>query len=247
MDETLPEAGILAWRLTGWLGGNVPTDTVLEQLSVVAPVQSVRSDPASGLDVEGPGLLPLLTLLRSLETGIVGAVFPEEGDLRGLAGPPAFNAAAVEEAQALVVPYGGIGVTPRRVGQGLTWTIHRARRRQPGDVGEADRQLRAALTRATDDLVQLDVAAWSPQTADSLMDLGRAPEWTVPPGVPSVAVRLAARATRLVTITDLALTETGGALSSTEVNRRADVVRELRRSARHALGDACSMDAWPQL
>lgn len=242
----LPEAGHMAWWVHAWLRGLVPTDTVLEHLHAMAPVQSVRSVGEGGPQAEGAGLLPLLGLLRREDVRHVGASFVVPGDPAGLAGPREFNTDALEANQAFLAPLAEVGAVPRRVGAGLTWTLHRAHRRPPGDVGEADRHLRTTLNRALDALVDLDIASWSPDTADDLSELARAPELEPPPGVPPVAARLASRSLHLWAITERALGDAGGATSSALTNLRGDVLEQLGGAARHALAASCSSDAWPE-
>ena len=244
--HTLPASALLAWWTTSWLRGLVDTDSVLDVMAEAAPVHSVRSLPDSNWNTEGTGLLPLLGLVRSTGARVVGTALPGPGDLVGLAGPAAFNADATEAGEAFVAPTIGLGAVPNQVGAGITWTLHHMHRRPPLDVGEADRSLRTELNRAVDDLVALDVASWSPDTADELLDLAHHRQIVPPPGTPGVAGRLAARAVHLRSITALGLRDAGGSVTAADIAHRTQTLERLDRAARHALVAASSSDAWPE-
>ena len=126
------------------------------------------------------GLGPSVTALgrlRARRCDALGAALPAEGDPVGLGGPAAFNAAALEAGEAVVV------LAPRASPSGLVpsgWARRSPgrparRRRQLPDVGEADRDLRSALPDSADALASLDVARWRPEVADGLMNLRHRP------------------------------------------------------------------------
>jgi hypothetical protein len=186
-----------------------------------------------------------LARLRAMGATAVGAAFPVEGDPVGLGGPPAFNADALETGEAVVVLGAGIGLVPHRTGAAVVWNAHPAQRRQLPDVGEADRDLRAALLTAADALAALDVARWRPEAADQLMNLHHPPTLTAPAGVPVRCVDLAARGLQATSIADLALEDDGGAITADEAERRRAALLPLDRAGRRALVAACSPEAWP--
>ncbi len=136
----LPHAARLAWWGTSWLRGHVVTDLL---------VDAVLGDDATHVVAGLPGadgtetLVAGLARLRALGATGVGAAFPAEGDPVGLGGPPAFNAEALEAAEAVVVDGTGLGLVPYRTGAAVAWRALPAERRQLPDVGEADRELRA--------------------------------------------------------------------------------------------------------
>lgn len=187
----------------------------------------------------------LIAALRASGSSGIAAVFPEPGDLTGLAGPAEFNAAAVEAGSAVLAVEGGLGLVPTEVGRAVEWTSYPANRRMPPDLGEADRQLRHTLPRVADRLARLDVARWQPDVADELQSLRDSAPLTAPPGVPVRAVALAGQALRLWAVAELALVDDGAAVSASEAASRRDAVLPLARAARHALSAACSPDGWP--
>ena len=138
-------------------------------------------------------LVVALGRLRSSGATSFGAALPAEGDPVGLGGPRAFNDAALEAGEAVVVAGAGLGLVPVRVGAAITWVAHPAQRRQLPDVGEADRGLRAALLETAEALADLDVARWRPEVADRLLNLRHRDRVAAPDGVPPRCVELAAR------------------------------------------------------
>lgn len=229
----MPVAAIVAWWGTAMLRGHVGPDELTDALS----------DEHVAQVVVGGGTL--VAALRDSGPRGIAAVFPEPGDLTGLAGPAAFNAAAVEAGSAVLAVEGGLGLVPTEVGRAIEWTPYPALRRMPPDLGEADRHLRGTLPRVADRLARLDVARWHPDVADELQSLRGAAPLTAPPGVPVQAADLAGRALRLWTVADLALVDDGAAVSASEAAARRDAVLPLARAARHALSAACSPDGWP--
>jgi hypothetical protein len=125
------------------------------------------------------------------------------------------------------------------------WSFLPARPRQLVDLGEADRALREALTRAAAALAELDVARWRPEVADELMDLRHRPTYDAPRGTPTRAVGLAGRALQAMGIVDLALEDHGAAVTAGEIAGRELALKPLGSAARHALVAACSPEVWP--
>ena len=229
---SLPHSALMAWWLTAWLRGHEQTDTVLDVLGDHAYV------------VAGGSLVDLLGDLRRSQAAYAGLALPVEGDPLGLGGPLAFNAAALEAGQAVVV--GTVGLVPEEVGETVQWHLHRAGRRQLPDVGEADRALRATLAATADDLADLNVARWRPEAADALMNLHHRPMLDAPLGTPPACVALAARGMQAWGIADLALEDDGGALTAYDAGQRRDLLRPLERAARRAVVAACSPEVWPE-
>lgn len=218
----LPRAGLLAWWGTAWLRGHTSADETIDA-------------------VPGVGVLELLGTARLSGATSLGLALPAEGDPLGLAGPQAFNRAALEHGQA-VVSDAGTGWVP--VGQG--WEQHAASRRWVPDVGEADRLLRHELLHAANALADLDVARWRPEAADAVLNLRRSAELPAPPGVPARCVELAGRGLQVEGVVELAMTDDGNALDEAQVQARREPLVSLERAARRAVVAACSPEAWPE-
>ncbi|MCL8025820.1 hypothetical protein [Nocardioides bruguierae] len=250
MTSLLPDALRLAWWGTAWLRGHVVADHLIDEVVAHQATHAVHGLAGLGLGgAETETLIGGLGRLRAEGADTIGAAFPAEGHPAGLGGPAPFNAAALDVGEAVVVSGPGVepsvGLVPHETGRATTWVAQPARRRPLTDLGEADRGLRAALPAAADALAALDVARWRPEVADVLMNLRRREELAGPPGVPTRAVDLAARALQAQEICDLALEDDGGAVSLGEAQRRADVLRPLARAAREALVAAGSPEGWP--
>ncbi len=155
-----------------------------------------------------------LAALRAAGATSFGLALPRHGDPLGLGGPTAFNAAALEEGEAVVVGGAGLGLVPTTVGAATTWVVEAAAPRQLPDVGEADRALRAALIESAQALADLDVARWRPEVADLLMNLRHGPALLAPDGVPARCVELGAQGLQALDIVDVALEDQGGAVSA---------------------------------
>ncbi|MGZ4449475.1 MAG: hypothetical protein ACXVW4_06730 [Nocardioides sp.] len=242
MSPTLPASVRLAWWGTSWLRGHVVTDLLLD-----AVIGDDATHAVAGLDPDGgtDTLVVALGRLRTRGATGFGAALPVEGDPVGLGGPPAFNTAALDVGEAVVVDGTGLGLVPDRVGAAVTWTAGPAGRRQLPDVGDADRGLRAALLETAGTLAELDVARWRPEVADHLMNLRHREAPAAPPGVPPRCVELAARALQALEIADLALEDDGGAVTAYEMTARREALVPLARAGRRALVAAGSPEVWP--
>lgn len=249
MALQLPDSVLLAWWTTAWLRGVAATDDLLDGLSHSAAAHSVRCDPQHAPpeweSLEGSTVLPLLAWLRRSGATCLSVALPVEGDPLGLGGPREFNRAATEARQAVVAREVGVGAVPWHVGAGVTWTVLPARPRPVPDLGEADRGLRTALLDALTRLERLDVASWSPEAADEVLNLGHLPDVPVAGSVPQPVRLLAARGLQALGIVDVALRDEGGAVSAAEVTARGAALLDLARAARTALTAAGSPEVWP--
>ena len=230
----------MAWWLSAWLRGDAGPDHVLD--AVIGPDAAHH---VAGLP-DRDELVPLALALGSFRGGgSAGLALPGPGDLAGLGGPAALNHAAVEAGEAVIVADLATALVPHRAGAGVVWQCLPALPRQLADLGEADRTLRAALTRTATALADLDVARWRPEVADDLMNLRHRPSYDAPPGTPARAVDLSGRALQARTIVDLALEDDGAAATLATINAREQALRPLASAGRHALVAACSPEAWP--
>lgn len=242
MTTGLPlDSARLAWFLSAWLRGDVAPDHVLD-----AVIGQDAAHDVTGL--EGADSLPLVLALgriRAAGAAFAGLALPWPGTSAGLGGPPEFNAAAMEAGEAVVLSGADLGLVPYRAGAGVVWRCLPANRRQLLDLGEADRGLRASMAATATALATLDVAQWRPEVAEELMNLRHRPTYAAPPGTPPRAVELAGRAVQALQIVDLALEDTGGALTAYEIDERERALRPLGDAARAALVAACSPECWP--
>jgi hypothetical protein len=178
--------------------------------------------------------------LRGTPVEHVALTLPAPGDPEGLAGPPDFNAEAVEAGEAVLLGGSDLGLVPAQVGSGVFWQVRRASAPAPPDLGEADRGLRSVLREVADALAALDVARWQPEIADALLNLRRSGGPRLPPGMSPKAAALATTAARCRVIVDLAFRTEGGAATAAESDARLSSLRPLDRAARRALAAACS-------
>lgn len=240
--QPLPlDSARLAWWLTSWLRGLVSPDDLLD--AVLAGDAGHHVVP--GPDGEPEPLLLALGRWRSAGAVAAGLALPVPGHLAGLGGPASFNAAAVEEGEAVILVGAGLGLVPHRAGSGVVWEAHPAQPRPMADLGEADRGLRATLPAVADALAGLDVARWRPEVADELLNLQHPPAFDAPPGTPPLAASLAGRAHQAQSIVDLALEDHGGAVTAHEIAQREAALAPLAQVARAAMVAACSPEAWP--
>jgi hypothetical protein len=230
-------------RFTVWanamLAGACDPDTAARRI-----VADDAGHHVSGLAAHpAPATLPVaLNLLRTAGAAQAHLALPVPGDPIGLAGPPAFNEAALEAGEAVLFGGADLGLVPAYVGPAVQWRAFRARTPLPADLGEADRALRAALIEAADALAALDVARWNPDVADALIDLrqiGSGLDDNLAPGYGSRAVRTATTARRCLAIAEAARTDDGAAGTRSEADDRRRAVLDLATAARRALVAAC--------
>jgi hypothetical protein len=234
----LPRSAELAVWFTAWAGGEVSLDDARD-----AVVGSDAAHDVLGLpgEVEPVPLILALGRLRAAGATGAGLALPVPGDPLGLAGPPDFNADALEAEEAVVLERLDAGLVPHVAGAGVVWRYHQATtRRQVPDIAEADTSLRQAVLAAADALADLDVARWRPEIADELMALRRTADLQLPPGWDARAVKVASLSARCRTIVDLALEDEGGAVSASEVEARRTALTPLDHAARRGLVAACS-------
>ncbi len=231
----LPDSARLALWFTAWAQGRASLDDARD-----AVVAGDAAHDVAGLEDGTVPLIVALGLLRVERATGAGLALPEPGDPLGLAGPPAFNAEALEAGEAVVLCGADLGLVPARAGAGVVWRcLPATAARQVPDLPEADTGLRTALPAAAEALADLDVARWRPEVADELMALRRTTDLPVPPGTDSRAQRVLSLAARCRRIVALALLDEGGAVTAAEADRRREALRPLDRAARRAVVAAC--------
>lgn len=235
----LPRSADLAVWFTAWAAGTASLDDARDAVVGGDAAHDVLGLPG---EPEPVPLILALGRLRAAGATAAGLALPVPGDPLGLAGPVAFNADAVEAAEAVVLDGVDGGLVPHVAGAGVTWRLHQAvSRRQVPDLSEADTQLRQALLDTANALARLDVARWRPEVADELIALRRGHDLTFPPAWEARAVRVASLATRCRAIVDLALDDDGGAVSAAEAQARRAALAPLDHAARRGLVAACSL------
>ncbi len=234
----LPDAVRMSLWFSAWCDGLDSLDAARDAVVGSDAAHDVVGLP--GRDESVPLILALGSLRAERATG-AGLAMPVPGDALGLAGPPAFNAEALESGEAVVLRGVDLGLVPVRAGAGVVWRcLPAVERRQVPDLAEADTGLRAALPEVADALADLDVARWRPEVADELMALRRTDDLEVPPGTSPRAQRMVALAIRCRRIVALALADDGGAVTAAEADQRREALLPLDRAARRALVAACA-------
>jgi hypothetical protein len=233
--DDLEESAVLALWLTAWLRGEVSLDDARD--AVVGP--DAAHDVAGGDGAMTPFILAV-GAWRSMGATGASLALPVPGDPLGLAGPPGFNAEALEAGQAVVLLGAGVGLVPVRAGAGVVWRTLPAAPLPPSEgVPAAEHALRRALSASADRLVDLDVARWRPEVADELMDLRKPLTLPVPATLPGRAQALLALASRCRRITALALADDGGSVTAREADVRREALLPLDAAARRAVVAAC--------
>ena len=234
----LPRSADLAVWFTSWAAGEVSLDDARDAIVAGDTAHDVLGLPG---ETEPVPLILALGRLRGEGARAAGLALPVPGDPLGLAGPPAFNADAVDAEEAVVLDGVDAGLVPHAVGAGVVWRFHPAvSRRQVPDLAEADTALRRALLDAANALAGLDVARWRPEVADELTAFRRPVDLLLPPGMGDRAVRLAGLAARCRTVVELALEDDGGSVTAAEADARTETLRPLDRAARRGLVAACA-------
>ncbi len=234
--SSLPDSARFALWFTAWCAGEASLDATRDAI-----VGEDAAHDVAGLPSGASPLILALGGLRSLGATAAGVALPVAGDPLGLAGPPAFNALAIDHQEGVILDGVDLGLVPVRAGAGVVWQcLPAVSLRQVPDPSEADTLLRQTVLRAAEDLAELDVARWRPEVADELMALRKPHDLDLPPGTPERASRMLGLASRCRVIVDLALADDGGAISAVEAGRRREALRPLDHAARRALVAACT-------
>jgi len=254
----LPRSVLLALWLAEPAPGAGPVQRALDAVQgddephrVVVPGARVP-----GLDGTGPDGAVLADLVTAWASGprTVAAVLPAPGDPAGAPAVVAGAAQSAGEAVLVSTPDGDYAAVPEvevfgsvyEPGHLVTWQVHAVppwRSALVGHVGtlaDAERELTSALARATEALVQLDIARWRPDVAERIAALRTAPDarGVLPPGLDPRRVRVIGSALRLRTIVGLATADDGAAVNLWQADQRTSALRDVDRAARRALAVA---------
>ena len=254
MKLPLESARLAAWT-TACLEGLVSPDDVAEHGAAPGQVHRVTGLP-SAVAGEAAGhqdaaSLPLaVASLRALGARRAWLAWPVAGDVSGLPGPAEVNRLVLEAGQAVLVETAGpharsMALVPSRLGSsGIVWTALDVDGTTSAatSLGEAERELKAAIREATDALDALDVAATAPGAEDAVEAARlRPPPVELPRGFTNRAHAVLDTTQRLATLLGIARQGDGAAVSRAEAERRREVLRELERAVRHAF--AASVNA----
>lgn len=196
-----------------------------------------------------------LALGRLRTLGVTGLrlVLPEPGDLVGLPGPASFTTQALAAGSAVltvappdVAPLALVPTAaPSAEGDVVRWDVvpvefSLAPYGLP-TLSEAERALAEGMRETTATLDLLDVAKGRDDVAGALSRLDRQlRDLPLPASLEPRAQRAVVSALRLVGILTVAADADSAAITAAEAQRRAEAIRPLRRTARHALCAAWS-------
>lgn len=239
-------AELVSWG-NAWLAGDTGLDEATDTVERDHGPQVVIDPPAHSGEPADVPLRQRLGEWRAAGLSRLRLALPATGDPLGLTGPPELNAAGVEAGEVALADFSGesLGLLPapdRRGSSyiGVRWTPHPARTAMPDipTLPEAEQGLTAAMRDATGTLLELDVPRWHPEAAETLAALrgGPADEPAIqlPAAYPQRSHRVAALAGRLALVLDIALSDEGGAVTSSQMTARREALRDLERAVRRA-------------
>ena len=248
--STLPRSVLLALWVQHVGVGSAPLQRAVRAVEDDDEPHTVTNDDDPS--ISGDSLPDLLAAWASGPHD-VAALLPTPGDVAGV--PAVISAAAIDAGECVLVRtgQGAFAAVPTieefgtawEPGHLVTWTVHRIpdwRTTLLGTVGslaDAERELRTALTSATQALASLDVARWRPDAADAIAALQADGDgWQVPPELDGRRLRVLVSAARLRAIVELATADDGGAINLWQADQRSTALREVDRAARRAMSAA---------
>ncbi len=233
----IPAAARMVCWLNGWITGRTSADAAISGIAAGDSTLSFRGFEESDL---APAML--LGEIRRRRVSRSSLALPYPGDPVGLGGPPDFNATAVEAGQAVILWDLELGMVPSPDGVKAVWAAGPAY--PPSylpDVASAERALGECLISVASRLADLDVASWSPDAADALLNLRTAGSWDASMIFASpAAANLVTRGLRCKEIVRIALHGDGGSLTAFDAARRRRALAPLRETAHLAVVAGCS-------
>ena len=226
---SIPRAARTSLWLAAWLRGVASPDDVIEALGPEIQV-------FLGLAENPLGTVEALPLIRR-RTQRVALALTAPGDPLGLAGPPPFNAAALDAGEAVLLPDAGLGMVPVRRGGAVEWRCATATASMPTDTREARQRLKVTLREVTEELVDLHIARWNTEIPDLLIN--RDDPIRTPRDTSRQDAEVLASASWCLAIVDAATRIEPGAISAWERSRFEEAMRRLDRGARRALVAVC--------
>ncbi len=220
-------------------------------------VRSVQGDdePHSVVGTTGGDATNLRDLVTRWLDGPreVCALLPAPGDPAGVPAAVSVDATDAGECVVVTTPAGSWAAVPRitafgsalEPGHMVTWDVREVGAWSTlvagaiGSLADAERDLRTSLVTATEALDALDVARWRDDASDAIERLRSTAThaWPVPE-LDGRRARVLQLAVRLRAIVDLATADDGGAVNLWQADQRSTALREVERTARHALSAA---------
>lgn len=244
-----PRSALLACWTNAWLAA----EASLSDLAIHV-VGGDEGHLVTGLWVDDLDLEQTAGRLRADGVTRLTVVLPAPGDPLGLPGPGPFTRDALLAGEGVLAlrPDGtGTGLVPTLTSHGsdldgtvvtVTWVAHPVEISGPDQgpfLHEAEHDLRRGIAEATQALVELDVAQWSPEIRDALDDVRRAArraldEDDLPPSWPARARQVLTQARLIATLLGLVSHDGSGAVDAHEAEARDRVMRDLARVVRRA-------------
>jgi hypothetical protein len=240
----IPAAARMACWLNAWITGRASADAAISGIAAGDSTLGFRGVDVQSDHTPESDIAPAMLLgeVRRRHVSRASLALPYPGGPIGLGGPADFNAAAFDTRQAILLWGLDLGLVPL---PGRTRSVWAARTAYAPtylpDVAAAERALGECLISVADQLAALDVASWSPDAADALMNLRTSGTWDASMTFASpAAARLVTRGLRCTEIVRLALRDDGGALTAAQAAERRGVLNPLREASHLAVVAGCS-------
>jgi hypothetical protein len=231
-------AQLAAWG-SAWLADDVAFDEVLD--AVAGRYRHVGGPGFEAAAVHPVGVA--LTDWKRAGSSVLRLALPVPGDVRGLAGTPAFRDAALTAGQAVFGT--GFGVTavpgretPSSAGRELVWHRGAVEELPPDPVSTADAEhdLAEAIRQTASAFASRGITSWLADIAPALSSARRAGERLhLPASHPPRAVRLIAQAERLTAVLQVVDRDDTAQLTAAAHAERAQLLAPLRLAVRRAL------------